>query len=195
MKFEDALELAEYYYDGVKTRTARYFAEKLLALMKEFPQLEEYYTYDVYAPYWKNSFSKKEPKKTFNEIETLSGANVNGLYLVGSCYFNPLTDEKFYWIKVGKSKDLQKRMKTYATHNPMLWKNCYLPISDRAKTDLAETQCHNILTSRCIKKAKDSNEWFLVDRETYLSICNRGFNWFVDQIPKEFKNEFVAQFK
>lgn len=44
---------------------------------------------------------------TGSELDVFDGRK-GGLYLVGSCNFNPLTDEKYYWIKVGVAKIFKK---------------------------------------------------------------------------------------
>ena len=53
---------------------------------------------------------------TGSELDCFDGRK-GGLYLVGSCNFNPLTDEKYYWIKVGVAKTFKKRIFTYHTIN------------------------------------------------------------------------------
>lgn len=197
MKFEDALELAEYYYNGIKNRTARYFAEKLIDLIKEYPILKNYYTYNPDAWCWRESFNAVKKSLSNYEIKAIENVitAITGLYLVGSTYFNPYTDEKFYWIKVGKSTDLKKRMKQYATHNPMLWKNCFIPVSVK-NLDTAESLCHAVLKHVALKKAENTNEWFQVDKETYLNICETGFEWVIKQIPDgDFREEMREYFK
>ena len=193
MKFEDVLELAEYYYDGVKNRTSRYFAEKLIKLEKDYPKLKEYYIYNENAWCWRESFTKVE-NNTLSTFEQKTPSNFGGLYLVGSTFFNPYTDEKFYWVKIGKSTNIEKRMKQYATHNPMLWKNSFLPVSNE-NVDTAEALCHTVLNHVSFKKADNTNEWFQVGKETYLKICETGFEWIIENIPEEYREEFRQYFK
>lgn len=186
MKWEDILELAEYYYDGVQNRTARYFAEKLLDLMKQYPQLNNYYEYIPSAYSWRTSFKRISHKEStdFSKEQT---EGVGGIYLIGSTYFNPYTDEKFYWIKVGKTTDLAKRMKQYATHNPMLWKNSFLQINSKDLQN-AEKLCQRCLKDHSNIVAENTNEWYSVSKQLYLEICENGFTWFKKELKENYKN-------
>lgn len=107
-----------------------------------------------------------------------------GLYLVGSTNFNPYTDEKFYWIKIGKAKNMWDRMGGYSTHNPMCWKADFL-YGEEAYS--MEGQYHAKLAAVAFEKGYRSDEWFRVSRETYLAICEKGFAYFkqgVDNNPQ-----------
>lgn len=102
-----------------------------------------------------------------------------GLYLVGTCIFNPTNeDEKYYWIKVGKAQDFGKRMRDYNPHNPMLWKGDFLPCEDKKLRHYLEKICHDVLRVEGIGKHSIASEWFEVSKTTYLKICNEGFNFF-----------------
>lgn len=123
---------------------------------------------------------------TGNELDCFDGRKA-GLYLVGSCNFNPLTDEKYYWIKVGTAKAFKKRMASYRTHNPMLWKNSYFFCEDETQRYYLESKCHEILYEEAIGSLSEASEWYEVDKDTYLDICNKGFTFF-----KEFALERYA---
>lgn len=114
---------------------------------------------------------------TGSELDVFDGRK-GGLYLVGSCNFNPLTDEKYYWIKVGVAKTFKKRMASYRTHNPMLWKNSYFFCEDETQRYYLESQCHEILNEKAIGSLSEASEWYEVDKDTYLDICNKGFIFF-----------------
>ena len=114
---------------------------------------------------------------TGSELDVFDGRK-GGLYLVGSCNFNPLTDEKYYWIKVGTAKAFKKRMASYRTHNPMLWKNSYFFCEDETQRYYLESQCHEILNKKAIGSLSETSEWYEVDKDTYLDICNKGFIFF-----------------
>jgi len=101
--------------------------------------------------------------------------NGKGVYLVGSTYFNPYTHEEIYFIKVGKSNDINKRMKNYATHNPMLWKADYR-VTEYSSS--LESFCQFELSKIALQVADNTDEWFEVKREDYLNICEQGFKWF-----------------
>lgn len=100
-----------------------------------------------------------------------------GLYLVGSTHFDPILEITYYWIKVGMSTNLVKRLNSYRTENPMIfvadtWEE------DRETVFDAEFVCHVKLSDVAIAQAQGTNEWFLVDRDTYLNICKQGFKYF-----------------
>lgn len=152
-----------------------------ISLLFHFPNLP--WDYDDNQSRWDNRFipstSKIErPKEATNEVP-----NCSGVYLVGSTYFNPITDEKFYWIKVGKSVQLNNRMKQYATHNPMLWKNSFWPLP-KERISLAENACQNVLETIGIEVAENTDEWYRVSRKDYLTICQQGFDFFKPMIEK-----------
>lgn len=111
-----------------------------------------------------------------NVFDSLGG----GLYLVGTCVFNPTNeDEKYYWIKVGKASCFGSRMRNYNTHNPMLWKGSFLPCEDKKFCHYLEKIFQDVLRVEAIGKHDSrTSEWFRVSKEVYLKICNNGFNFF-----------------
>ena len=87
---------------------------------------------------------------TGKELGRFAGMD-GGLYLVGTCVFNPTKEEeKYYWIKVGQASKFNQRMRA----------------------------CFTILETEAIGSLSVSSEWFEVSKETYLKICNEGFNFF-----------------
>ena len=94
-----------------------------------------------------------------------------GLYLIGQTFFNPITDEKYYWIKVGEASDLKRRRRDYNTPTAMIWDIGYY-----TGNDLTESGCHEKLKEICLHRHAD--EWFSIPREDYLKICEIGFDWF-----------------
>ena len=102
----------------------------------------------------------------------------SGLYLIGSTYFNPITDEKYYWIKVGRANNIDHRMSKYNTCCAMLYRIDYKCINDDDECKEAEILCHEKLFDVSLATCNHNREWFLVDRETYLEICGKGFSYF-----------------
>lgn len=103
-----------------------------------------------------------------------------GLYLIGSTYFDPEDEnKKYYWIKVGMSSNLKQRLKGYSTENPMYWLADTL-ICDSDIVTKMEYECHIALSDIAYGMAKNTNEWFLVTKEQYLTICKQGFHYFFD---------------
>ena len=96
-----------------------------------------------------------------------------GLYFIGETHFNPATDEKYYWVKIGESDNLRKRMNHYNTSNPMLWRIGY-----KVGCNNEEKAYHERLRAVAVAKGVRNDEWFLVDRDTYLAMCEKGFRYF-----------------
>lgn len=135
----------------------------------------------------------------------LSDNKKGGLYLVGSCNFNPISGETFYWIKVGVASNFKKRMSQYRTYNPMLWKNSYYFCDNPRERLFLESKCHEALKKCAIGSLSEDSEWYEVDRETYLKICNKGFSFFymalhddfdkiTSSIPEIIKKNFEDEF-
>ena len=122
--------------------------------------------------YLKRFIRKGLSKEPFDDGIDYFAPNEQGLYFVGETHFNPMTDEKFYWVKIGKAKNLKDRMKSYNTHNPMLYR---IDWSDEYEK---ETDYQIKLMEKAIAKCNHNSEWFLVDKETYLEMCDKGFSYF-----------------
>lgn len=144
----------------------------------KYQSLEEYYDdfFNFDTP--KKTKRVRTPLKTFDdgypvrEIPTESG-----LYLVGSVYINPYTKRIYYWIKVGLSTNLRKRLKGYRSENPMVWIADILEMGDDLIGTM-EHECHIALSDVAQGIAPNTDEWFIVDEETYFDICNKGFKYF-----------------
>jgi len=125
------------------------------------------------------------------EFENLK--NKNGLYLIGNCTFNPYTNEKFYWIKIGTSSDIKNRIKKYRTHNPGLWVIDtfeFKPTKYYYDTLEIEKTYHTFLSTYFEGKAiaKNSREWYQISEKNYIEICQQGFSIF-DKYDKDFKRK------
>ena len=103
------------------------YSQPQIARMKIFKFLEEmYYALDsIMAAYDFHPEAKKYPDrftkvgakaKTFEDGINYEVPAEKGLYFIGETHFNPITDEKYYWVKVGKASNLKNRMKSYNTH-------------------------------------------------------------------------------
>lgn len=108
----------------------------------------------------------------FNDGINYTAPTSKGLYFIGETHFNPFTNEKFYWVKIGKSTNLKKRMNQYNTCCPMLWR---IGFSDKYDE---EEFYHDWLYEHCEATCNHNEEWFLVNRETYLEMCEKGFAYF-----------------
>ena len=107
-----------------------------------------------------------------------SAPSCGGLYLIGNTLFNPITEEHFYLVKVGISNNLKTRMRGYRTTNPLLFHIDYYTFT--GENDLLENACHKILLECCESRIVKTDEWFRVTREKYLEICEKGFQYFLE---------------
>lgn len=123
----------------------------------------------------RQSLYLKTPRFT-NEANPL-GKNfpkASGLYLIGNTAFNPYTNEQLFAVKVGYTgRLLEERMRDYRSTNPLLYNIDYL--TDKSITEYA---CHEKLLLVCEYIKEGTDEWFLVSKEIYLDICEKGFDWF-----------------
>lgn len=108
----------------------------------------------------------------------LSAPSNPGVYLVGNTLFNPHTHEEIYLVKIGRSSNLKSRMKTYQTDNPGMFHIAFLKAKSNDHSKQLETVLHNLLWHYCEATVHGCNEWFKVNRDTYLSICEEKFDFF-----------------
>ena len=97
-------------------------------------------------------------------------------YLLGTVTYNPFTDEKFYWVKIGQTGNLANRMNSYCSNNPAAFIIDIMEADEDKKERCDyERELQLGLSKMAIAKNKDADEWFLVSRETYLEICKKKF--------------------
>lgn len=138
--------------------------------MKEIINWEEY----------EELFNNTKEFKNINDPKRHEAPKENGLYLVSNTLFNPLTNEQYYLVKVGESSNLYNRMRTYRTTNPMLFHIDYFVVNTEYYYEL---QCHNLMMKKGFMRMENSTEWFVVDKESYLEICEKGFSYFNEVLP------------
>lgn len=187
MSLTNYLGIIEENYNKIvqsnNTTSRKRYARTILTVMELAPEVKKYWNYNENEFLWEDRFSKVGNPKTANYIishgvvydsmtNLRNAPSHSGLYLLGQTSFNPYTDVKQYWIKVGTSNDINKRMTSgYTTCCPctVLLDTSY---SDR------EYDCHRILKAKSLGRCQQNAEWFLVDRETYLEICDKKFDYF-----------------
>ena len=165
-----------------KEHTSRFYANKILQKIENYPVLLIFITYNPHRRAYKNRFifDREAIDKFYKEFMVepfvddidYDAPRYGGLYFVGQCVFNPYTDEKFYWVKIGRGANLNSRLNQYNTCTPALWRIGYLEDYE------AESKYHALLKSLCLNTHSHSREWFRVDRETYLEMCDKGFSYF-----------------
>ena len=116
-------------------------------------------------------------------IDLDDGINYNapeycGLYLVGETHFNPTNMDLFYCVKVGKAVNIKKRLDSYNTHCPMLYRIDFKQYNTEMLAYQAESYYQEKLKKVAIASNNHNQEWVFVDRETYLKICKKGFSYF-----------------
>lgn len=127
-----------------------------------------------------------DTKKEFKNVENplrFSAPKTAGLYLVGNTAFNPFTGEEFYFVKVGSSSNLYKRMGAYRSTNPAVFHIDFYE-KDRWAKGMNESACHFVCQEISMGRVERTSEWFRVDRETYFEICATGFTYFEEKIHK-----------
>jgi len=135
--------------------------------------IKKYYTFiegQGYIRTKESNFIDRSDRDKF-EKNNIEYPKTCGLYMIGQTFVNPITNEKFYWIKVGEAQNLARRRHDYNSMTAMIWDIGYY-----TKDDLTESECHDKLKDIALHRHAD--EWFSVSRENYLKICEQGFEWF-----------------
>jgi len=138
--------------------------------------IKKYYVWDDLKGYVrvrkaKGTFGVDRSDRDKFERNNIIYPHAPGLYMICQTFFNPITDEKFYWVKVGEAADLNRRRKDYNTTTAMIW-----DVGFYLEKDLTESGCHEKLKEICLHRHAD--EWFSVPYEDYMKICDMGFDWF-----------------
>lgn len=98
-----------------------------------------------------------------------------GLYLVACVCYSYDMKELLYWVKVGKSNNLSRRIKEYLTHHPMLERIDYKNVHPSELSE-REQEYHEILWQNCRFSSAEAQEWFCVDKKIYKRIKKYGFD-------------------
>ena len=138
-----------------------------------FEEINAKYTFNETKHYITDRFIRRDfATPAFEDGIDYNAPKEKGLYFIGATHFNPFTNEQFYWVKIGKSENLYNRMKSYDSTTAMLWR------IDFSKDYDKETEYHNKLLQNCINTCNHNDEWYRVDRETYLAMSEKGFDYF-----------------
>lgn len=137
--------------------------------------LEAYYTYDVHgvrriAYPSENRYNLPVMSMPCADALTIDW-QYGGLYFIGMIGTNP-DGHSYYLVKVGSADNVQKRLRQYATYNPMIYIGGICPSTRYTSEDTA----HEYLAERAIALAQNSTEWFYVTEETYYELCDTFSN-------------------
>ena len=101
----------------------------------------------------------------------------SGLYFIGQIGYNPILNKKIYFVKVGQSEDIGKRVKQYLSYNPLIYYNhTCLPILNDYARKCCESICHDYLSKYTINYGQNTYEWFQVSEENYYELCDQFSN-------------------
>jgi hypothetical protein len=145
--------------------------------------MDRHYAFDEFFYIELSKAIEYRTKRFKNEEDPLrfSAPKEEGLYLIGNTVFNPFTMEEFYFIKVGASTNIYKRMNTYRSTNPSIFHIDYY-LRSEWKRGMNEQGCHFVCREIGMAVVERTSEWFRVDRQTYLEICSKGFVYFEEKI-------------
>lgn len=153
--------------------------EAMVSIYDTIPEISEEFELISKTGPFKDRFARRDRNivKAFDDGINYDAPNEAGLYFIGETHFNPHTMILYYWIKIGLSTNLRKRMKQYDTHCPMLWRIDF-KTNLEFDLELEEEHYHDKLKEIAVAGCNHNEEWFLVDRETYLAMCEKGFSYF-----------------
>ena len=168
------------------TSTRNRHGKIIRCLLEEYPETKNYWAYLPNEYFWCNRFRLIEienypkQKKLPTYVDPLTNLNnapnISGLYFFGQTVFNPHTHEEHYWVKIGLSGDMPTRMKSYKTDCPMLFVIGYKEINENL--DDEEALCQSLIKQVALFDNQNNDEWFKVDKEIYLEMCEKKFDYF-----------------
>ena len=98
------------------------------------------------------------------------------LYMLGQRFIDNMGVPRCI-IKVGFSRDLDKRINSYKSNNPTA-----IYISSTAGVEYEESRCHGYLA---LHGTHYSGEWYLVNNDFYINCLKNGFKGFPLKDPKQ----------
>lgn len=191
MTLTDALNEIDYYYNKMRdcysSSGRKYNEKKILIIMQAHPEVLSYWYYNPKKSYIVERFGRVQQMREQTQIaivnhivydpsyQARNTPSARGVYFLGDTAFNPYTGEKQFWVKIGKSADMEVRLKKYDTHSPSIYHIDYLPCPNE---DEVECKYHHLLYGVSLGRSERSKEWWLVDEATYLKMSALGFEFF-----------------
>ncbi len=122
----------------------------------------------------KGKIEKANDEGLFSDLFWENHTSATGLYLIGQTTFNPITNEKRYWVKVGKTTGAKSRINSYLTHSADVYFIDWYSLT-KNKLSQNESFCQSQLGMKAISRR---TEWFRVTEKIYFEFCEKGFNSF-----------------
>ena len=158
-----------------------------IGMIEQIPELSKLYTINENAFLWEDRITRKsrtmEPSRialrplarysdTLPTCYDTSGQNFSGLYFMGATYFNPINMQPIYAVKIGMSNsNIGRRIQDYSTYNPFIYHERAHTLPFGICKTANEKLCHSFLASISIQKMDKNSEWYIVDKQTYLYLC------------------------
>jgi hypothetical protein len=183
---EQALEAMTYLYNILRNDDLEGYncVQIMCAIGLKFPIVKTRYKYNQNEWCYKDRFERihtsyiSSTQPIITNTDTIPQINYNdhfpGLYFLGQIGYNPILDKKIYFVKVGQSEDIGKRVKQYFSYNPLIYYNhTCLPIDNNIERKCCESICHNYLSKYTISYGQNAYEWFQVSEENYYELCKQ----------------------
>lgn len=158
-----------------------------IGMIEQVSELSELYTINEGAFLWEDRITRKSrtmepPQISLRPLacypDTLpicydtSGQDFPGLYFMGATYFNPINMQPIYAVKIGmSSSNIGRRIQDYGTYNPFIYHERAHTLPFGVCETANERLCHAFLESVSIQKMDKTSEWYIVDKQTYLYLC------------------------
>lgn len=183
---EEKLKIMDLLYSRMEKCTSTggriYNYMQMVELYDSDQEIAKIWDYDPSQTKYIDKFTKKynvayTEKSNYKAKRWIEENSYCGLYLLVQTSFDIITEEKKYFVKSGQSVNIDKRMKSYMTHNPAYKLISTLPMEENL-LDVAEDYTHECLNNVSIHKVETSAEWFEVDRKTFFMILEQKFKYF-----------------
>lgn len=195
---KEILGLIEMYYERMNncasTSGKSNNGHKIILILEDNPRATNYWKYDPNRRAWADRFTKiREYSDSLDDYAIVNDFNirngivideitdlkrapsVRGVYLLGNCTCNPYTNQKQYWIKVGRAKNISQRMGAYTTCCPC---TALLDTLETEQDVAVENICQSLLSDNSVGRCQINREWWLVDEKMYKGISEQKFNYF-----------------
>lgn len=142
--------------------------ENIVELLRELLKLQQNKNHENYLSGGK--IDKAEEQGLFSDRFNQNYERREGLYMIGQTTFNPITNEKRYWVKVGLTTNPHQRIRSYLTHDADVY---FIDWFSTKNYEWYESSCHRQLSKISLFSR---TEWFKVSEKIYFELCEEGFS-------------------